>query len=349
MKQTFFASSAIALALLVAGCSAGSSSLSAVRGIPAIRHAAAGTPVDSILFVANYHDVSFYDTISGVSEGSLTTGIIFPVGMAFDASGNLFVGNTAGGINDAGTITEFASNSSVPIRTIKKGVNDPFYLATDAAGNVYSANQFGNTITVYAPGATKPTRTISDGVQVPIFVLVDAQNNVYVANSASVTVYASGSDAPSRTITKGVKIPFSLALDSKGNLFVANYLGHSVTEYAPGGTTPIRTLDKGTTPTSIAIDSKNDLYVAGYGKRGVNEYSPSGKLMRTLKDGINYPHSVGIAPGGQVVVTNYGTGNEYGSITTYGPTGTKKLHEITDGVASPLNMAFTVPHISIGS
>ena len=56
-----------------------------------------------------------------------------------------------------------------PIRTIKNGVNDPFYLATDAAGNVYCANQFGNTVTVYAPGATKPARTISNGVNVPVF------------------------------------------------------------------------------------------------------------------------------------------------------------------------------------
>ena len=91
------------------------------------------------------------------------------------------------------------------------------------------------------------------------------------------------------------------------------------------------------------------MYVAAYGKEGVFEYSPSGKLKRTLKEGINYPHSVGISPGGQVVVTNYGTGNEYGSVTTYGPTGTKMLHQITEGVASPLNMAFALPVVSIGS
>jgi sugar lactone lactonase YvrE len=350
MNRTFSFAGAVALALLVAGCSAGSNGLSTVRAIPSESRIAAGKSVDSIFFVTNYHDVGLYDTLSGVSQGSITTGIIFPVSIAFDPSGNLFIGNTAGGIKDAGTITEYSPTSSTPIRTIKKGVDDPFYLATDAAGNVYSANQFGNTITVYAPGATKPTHTIGTGVQVPIFVLVDASNNVYVANTSgtgSVTEYASGSTTPSRTITTGVNLPFSLALDSKGNLFVGNYMGRSVTEYAPGGTTPIHTIEKGKVPTSIAIDAKNNLYVAAYGKAGVTEYSPAGKLLRTIKDGINYPHSIAISPGGQLVVANYGTGSESGSVSTYGPTGTKVLHEITDGIESPLNLAFALPQVSI--
>jgi large repetitive protein len=354
MNRMFSYASAVALALLVAGCSAGSTGPSTVQSLPLVRGIAAGKSVDSTLFVTNYHNVTLYDTISGVSEGSVTTGIVFPVAIAFDPSGNLFIGNTAGGIKDAGTITEYSPTSNTPIRTIKKGVNDPFYLATDAAGNVYSANQFGNTITIYAPGATKPTHTISTGVSVPVFVVVDASNNVYVANTSvtsgtgSVTEYAAGSGTPSRTITTGINMPFSLALDSKGNLFVANYFGRSVTEYAPGGTTPIHTIEKGRVPQSIAIDKKNNLYVAAYGKKGVTEYSPSGTLLRTIKAGINYPHAIAISPGGQVVVANYGHNNEYGSVTTYGPTGTNVLHKITDGIASPPNLAFALPQVSIG-
>lgn len=354
MNRTSLAASAATLALLVAGCSGGSSGLSTVRAVPFDNRIAAGTPVDSTLFVTNFHDVTLYDTLSGASEGSVSKGIIFPVGIAFDSSGNLFIGDTAGGIKDKGKITEYSPTSNTPIRTIRSGIDDPFYLATDAAGDVYCANQFGNTVTVYAPGATKPTRALSNGVNVPIFVLVDASNNVYVANTSvtggtgSVTEYASGGNAPTRTITNGVNVPFSLALDSKGNLFVGNYFGHDVTEYAPGATTPIHTVGKGLVPQSIAVDGKNNLYIAAYGKKGVTEYSPAGKLMRTITAGINFPHSVAISPGGQLVVANYGHNQEYGSVTIYGPTGTNVLHTITDGIASPLNVAFAIPQVSIG-
>ena len=101
-------------------------------------------------------------------------------------------------------------------------------------------------------------------------------------------------------------------------------------------------------PQFIAVDPKNNLYVAAYGKRGVTEYSPSGKLLRTIKAGIDFPHSIAIAPGGQIAVANYGHNAEYGSVTTYGPTGTNVLTKITDGIASPLNLAFTIPQVSIG-
>ena len=143
-------------------------------------------------------------------------------------------------------------------------------------------------------------------------------------------------------------MPFSLALDSKDNLYVASYFGRTVTEYAPGGTTPSRTVEKGSVPQSIAVDAKNNLYVAAYGKKGVTEYSPSGKLLRTIKAGIDFPHSIAISPGGQIAVANYGHNNEFGSVTIYGPTGTNVLNKITDGIASPLNLAFTIPQVSIG-
>lgn len=98
MNRTFFAWSAMALALLATGCSAGSPGLSTVQALPLENRAPAKkTPVDSILFVTNYHDVTLYDTLSGASQGSITKGILFPVSIAFDASGNLFIGNTAGG------------------------------------------------------------------------------------------------------------------------------------------------------------------------------------------------------------------------------------------------------------
>jgi DNA-binding beta-propeller fold protein YncE len=140
-----------------------------------------------------------------------------------------------------------------------------------------------------------------------------------------------------------------MALDKKGNIFVGNYLGHNVSEYPPGKTTPSHVFDQGIVPVSIAIDAKNDVYVAAYGKKGVTQYAAGSlKTIRTITSGINYPRTVAIAPGGQVVVTNYGINEEAGSVTIYGAKGTAMLHEITDGVESPIAIALAVPHVSIG-
>jgi hypothetical protein len=339
----------LVLALLAAGCSNGSG-VATIRSVPELPVSASAKASTSTFYIAGFHNVTLYDTVSGSLKGTIFHGIQFPVSLAFGPSGDLYVGNSAGGNHDQGTITEYAPDHTKVIRKIAAGIDDPFSLATDSVENVYSANQFDSTVTVYAPGSTKPVRTISDGVSIPIVVVLDRAGNLYVANTSdtgSVTEYAPEASSPSRTITSGIDFPYSLALDTKGNLYVANFTGKSVTEYAPGGVTPSRTFGAGHVAVAVAIDAKNDLYVAGYGKKGITEFdTANGKVIRTITEGINYPHAIGIAPGGQLVVANYGHGQQPGSVSIYGPTGTAMLQNITDGIFSPLTVAFA-PVITI--
>jgi sugar lactone lactonase YvrE len=346
MHQTTLRASAALLALALGACSSAASGLPAAS--PANRPGPAKAAPTTTLIVTNFTGVTAYDSASGARQALALEGVVFPVPVAFDLSGNLFVGNTSGR-HGKGSISEYAPGSSAPSRTIEAGVDDPFWLAVDSAGTLYCANQFASTVTIYPPGATKPSLTISNGVSVPVAVAVDAANDVFVANtsgSGSVTEYAPGGTAPIRTIAAGVNLPLSIALDEKGDLFVGNYAGHGVTEYPPGATSPSRTLDRGKTPVALALDSKSDLYVAAYGKQGVGEYDPSGKLLRTVTAGINYPHSIVVAPGNELVVANYGKGHEAGSVTTYAAASTKVERTITDGIVSPLDMALA-PVLSI--
>jgi hypothetical protein len=88
------------------------------------------------------------------------TGLAFPVGIAVDTSGIIYVANAA---TDA--ITEYAKNSSgnvSPINTISgpsTGLNTPFGIALDSSGLIYVANAGGYegnnvSVTVYAANAT---------------------------------------------------------------------------------------------------------------------------------------------------------------------------------------------------
>lgn len=179
----------------------------------------------------------------------------YPLGMAIDSHGNLYVGNC------------------VSCSTGAQGTDD---------------------VLVYAPGATTPMRTISMGVNEPVSLAIDANDDLYVANcpncglgatvysggTDTVTEYSSGSTTASKTInfTSAVDIPFSIAVDPAEDLFVANYEVNSVTEYPPNATSPSKTITNGVSrPASIAIDARSILHVSNSGNNTVTEYSPNYK------------------------------------------------------------------------
>jgi streptogramin lyase len=132
-------------------------------------------------------------------------------------------------------------------------------IAVDSKGNVYVANQAGNSIAVYPTGSNgnaTPSRVISGAATTlaqPSLIALDSQgNNVYVANSAgsvcdgAVTVFpASANDnaAPSANIrcdqtthndNTMLANPRGVALDAGGNIYVTNASGPYITIYPAG-------------------------------------------------------------------------------------------------------------------
>jgi hypothetical protein len=141
-----------------------------------------------------------------------------------------------------GSVTEYASGGTTPIRTITKGVKTPLSLVLDRHGNLYVGNYFGKRVTEYAPGSSSPMRTIDIG-KVPTAMVFDHKGNLYVAGygKEGVREYAPDGSTPVRTITKGIDYPQSLAIDSADHLTVANhgtmYVAGTVTMYATTGNT----------------------------------------------------------------------------------------------------------------
>jgi hypothetical protein len=147
-------------------------------------------------------------------------------GIAVDTAGNLYVANCGVYVDDRNTdmrvaVYALGANGNVtPIRTIegpRTGLNRPFFVALDLAGNLHVANlrgyQKGVTITVYAPGASgdaRPLRTIQGP---PMHAAGDMGNAV--------------------------------AVDGAGNVYLNDLDGHAVQVYGPGAdgaTPPIRTI-----------------------------------------------------------------------------------------------------------
>jgi acylphosphatase len=157
------------------------------------------------------------------SIGGSQTGLNDPVGVAFDASANIYVTNKALGIQGNESVTVYAAGSTgnvAPTQTIagtSTGLDNPVQLALDSSLNIYVANQtFPNSgngsLTVYAAGANgnvAPTETIegaSTELDLPAGIALDSSDHIYAANPAdsSITVYAAGSNgnvAPINTIS----------------------------------------------------------------------------------------------------------------------------------------------------
>ena len=78
-------------------------------------------------------------------------------------------------ITPGGTTSVFAS-----------GLNYPYGMAFDSAGNLYVANALGNSIEKFTPGGA--SSVFASGLNIPIGLAFDASGNLYVTDSGDGTI-----------------------------------------------------------------------------------------------------------------------------------------------------------------
>lgn len=197
---------------------------------------------------------------------TITREIGSPSDVVFDRQDNVYVAN-AGGIfgHLYGSINVYAPRSRRLLRVIHDGFRigkhdeQPFKLAFDSAGNLYSANI--NDVTVYAPGSSKVMRRIDHDILFPHAIRFSKAGDMYVANCTNscssgrggVAIFAPGERKAKQIIKIGIRNPYDLTFDAAGRLYVANSLGFdlkksypgTVTVYNPGGSRPVETISNG--------------------------------------------------------------------------------------------------------
>jgi len=232
----------------------------------------------------------------------ITSGINFPLHVAVDARGNLYV------VNAPSSITVYARGSDVPSQTITKGVAHPIALAFDRQGNLYAANFTSSTVTVYAPNATKPSRTLSIGAQ-PRALAFDANDDLYVLSDAAIAIFAAGSSTLARRIGSGLAHADAMAFDRNGDLYVADC--EACAAVAPGnfvemyrhGTMALTNaimLPVGSAPIAMAFDQNDDLLVLNQGSStaggSIDLYAPGGNKPQRTASNIQIPLAMIAAP-----------------------------------------------------
>jgi uncharacterized protein (TIGR03437 family) len=202
--------------------------------------------------------------------------LAFPAGITFDSSGNLYIGDTANSrvrkVDTNGTITTFAGTGDfgdfgdTNVAT-KAGINRPYGLAIDKAGNLYIADTYNDSIRKVAASSNIMSTFAGNGMQgfggdgggatgalldTPTALVLDPAGNLYIADTLNNRIRKVGTDGNMTTFAgNGNAAPFGdggpatsaslnhpegLAIDNAGNIYVADTESHRVRKVAPGGT-----------------------------------------------------------------------------------------------------------------
>ena len=204
-----------------------------------------------VSWVVDYGDSSLtlLDTtgqpLSGAT-GYTSASVQFPAAIATDAKCNAYVANQS-----SDTLTRvLADGSGFTDYTVGQG---PSGVAIDAAGNIWSANYYGDSVgLVSAAGDVVSGSGFSGGgLDHPQGIAADGSGNVWVANyrAPGVSELASAAAAtPGRLLSpaaglgpnSGLIEAFGLAIDTGGNVWVTSFGTNTLTEFV-GLAAPVKT------------------------------------------------------------------------------------------------------------
>jgi uncharacterized membrane protein len=255
----------------------------------------------------------------------LVSGLSGPQGLAFDAAGNLYIGQyssvlvlpKATGQLFGMTVTQ---NTLATVATLGAGISagEGIGLAFDTAGNLYVAAGNGGGIagdvlvlprtsgslfglTVHA----NTLITLVSGLEYPSGLAFDAAGNLYIGVIPGVDVLAKSTgtvfgvsvhaNALTTLISTGVFFATGLAFDAAGDLFIANQ-GEKEVLALPQGTgtlfgvpvvqNTVATVASGMrNPNAIAFDPSGNLYTSNVGDDDVTELVGPSLVSTPLPNG----------------------------------------------------------------
>ena len=202
-----------------------------------------------ILFVANLPDneVEMYDPKipNPPPDGSISDGMNYPVGIAVDKKGTLYVSNEGNS-----TITIYPAGQSSPSLTISTGLDENYGVTVDSNGDVFATNLGNDTVVGYKAGATSPFETIDfSNLGQPVGLAADSKDNVWVACDSTNTIYMipAGSSKPQNSNFSDVTGPIGISFGKHDVTYVANFGAKpsAVEIYTYGSRTPSGSITNG--------------------------------------------------------------------------------------------------------
>ncbi|MDN3579738.1 DUF6443 domain-containing protein, partial [Mucilaginibacter flavus] len=226
------------------------------------------TPSGQVSIFAGNYAQGFVNNATGTSAS-----FYHPVGLASDASGNIYVAdednNVIRLITPSGSVSTFAGNGSQGINTGAVAAASavfkyPCGIALDGSGNVYVADTYNNLIRKIAGG----TVTIFAGSPSGAAGSADGQGTAASFNQ-----------------------PFSVVTDGAGNVYVADRVGARIRKITPSGLVSTLagsgtagysdgagTAAQFSSPTGLTIDKAGNLYVTDESNNRIRKVTPAGNV-----------------------------------------------------------------------
>jgi len=184
------------------------------------------------------------------------------------------------------------------------GLNGPFGVAVDRAGDVFIADFFNNRV-VEVPAGGGAQTTVGSGLNYPAGVAVDGAGDVFIADAGNnrVVEVPSGGGAQT-TVGTGLYSPMGVAVDGAGNVFIADTPNNRVVEVPAGGGAQT-TVGTGLGELfGVAVDGAGDVFIADTLNNRVVEVPAGGGAQTTVGSGLNQPTGVAVDGAGDVFIAD---------------------------------------------
>lgn len=237
---------------------------------------------------------------ASASPEKLWDGFAAPVGMAFDAAGNLYVAEWS-----AGRISRVAPDGG---RTVFAEVPSPSGLAIAPDGVVHVASYSGDAVYRVAPGSA-PVAWVR-GLGTPAGLAFDRAGRLLIANRRSNEILAAAADGSVAPLFGGFATPVGVVQTGDGGYVVSSIAG-GVTVIAPDGTRVEAGAGFASPGVGLVRAGGDRVFAVDYGGTTVREILPSGG-NRIVADGLRSPVGLAASPDGtSLLVATWGDGAIY--------------------------------------
>ena len=227
-------------------------------------------------------------------------GLSSPVGMAYDAGGNLYVANWS-----AGTVLRFAPDGRRSV--FADGLSGPSGLAISPAGDIYVASYSEDLVWRFTPSGERSV--FVRGLATPAGLSFDARGRLLIANRRTHQILAAHPNGKIDVAAEGLQTPVGAVELPSGDLLVSNIAGGIS---LVSGSVKARTVnsDLASPGPGIARAGADSAYVVDYGGTTVSRVDRNGRRT-VIADGLSSPVGLALAPDGSLTVATWGANSAF--------------------------------------
>lgn len=230
-----------------------------------------------------------------------TPGLLYPIGLGVDASGNVYIADTS-----ANAVKKWTPANNNVQTLIGSGLDEPYGLALDASGNVYISSA-DDTLKEWSP-SNSTSATLVSGLNNPQGLAVDTSGNVYIAETGNNAVkkWTATNGYVSTLVSSGLSSPYAVAVDVAGNVYIADTFHSAIKVWNATSGNVSTLLSSGLSyPYGVAVDGAGNVYVADTYNSAIKMWSPTtGGVTVLASAGLSYPSSVEPDANGDIYIAD---------------------------------------------